>query len=204
LKDQYLFESDESKKIKILDRAIAEFKRSLEITPEDNDAYDALGQAYLARKDYKNAIYYFELLESKLPFKSSYEFKMMAQCYEQTRDLNKLVSTYDSIIKYDPTGEHLIISKGMTLGQMGKDSLSIATFQEALKINPKSKTALKDIGVTYANKKQYNKALEYFNKSLEIDPNDEECFQFISGMYKMVGDTIKARQYLEKAMHEKK
>jgi tetratricopeptide (TPR) repeat protein len=204
LKDQYLLEKDEATKIKLLDKAIIEFKRSLEITPEDNDAYDALAQAYLARKDYKNAIYYFELLESKLPFKSSYEFKMMAQCYEQTHQNDKLLVTYDSIIKYDPPNDKLLISKGMVLGQMGKDSLAIGMFEDALIINPKSITAFKDIGVTYANEKQFKKALEYFNKSLEINSKDAECDQFISGIYKMTGDTLKARQFLEKASRDSK
>ncbi len=204
LKDQYLVEKNDAVKAQLLDKAIVEFKKGIDIYPDNNDSYDALGQAYLAKKDYVNAIYYFEKLIANLPQKNSMTFKFLSQCYEQTKQFDKLAASIDSVIKYEPKDETLVISKGMALGQAGHDSLAIAAFQKAISMNPKSKTAYKDIGVTYANQNRFQVALDYFNKALEIDSTDAESYQFIGGVYNLAKDTARANKFLAKAAYYSK
>ncbi len=195
LEDQYPAELNETVKQTILDKSIEEFKKGMTIYPEYALNYDGIGEAYMAKKDYKNATYYFELLLSKFPDEKLRAYKSLMTCYDNTNQIDKQISCDDSVIKYEPANTFAHINKGKALGQKGDYTTAIEEFEKAVSISPNETAAYKNLGVAYGYKKEFTKAIESLNKAASLDPNDPQVPMFLGVTYQNMGDSLKAKEY---------
>ena len=198
--DLYPIEKNEAAKKELLDKSISEMQRALDIFDNYHITYQGLGEMYLEKKDYKNAIIYFEKELQKFPKDAGYNpYKFLITCYEKTEQLDKQIAADDSILKYEPNNDFTYTNKGVALGKQGKFAEAIELFQKSIAINPKETAPYKNIGAAYGYQGQFQKAIEYLNKAFLLDSSDIQCSQFLGLTYKNMGNTAKAKYYLEKA-----
>ncbi len=197
--DQYPLEKNEAAKQILLDKAISEFKKALEIFPEYHLTYQGLGQVYIEKGDYKNAIFYLQKMVAKFTDGRLSAYLLLNTCYEKTHQLDLQIASDDSVISYQPTNTFAHINKGTALGQQGKYLEAVTEFETALTINPNEISAYKDLGVAYGFLKQYPKAIANLNKAATMDPNDPQVPNFMGITYNYMGDTIHAKECFDKA-----
>jgi tetratricopeptide (TPR) repeat protein len=197
--DQYKVEKNEENKKVLLDKAIEEFKKGLDIFPDYFLTYQGLGEAYVEKKDYKNAIFYFEKLISNFNDGKAGAYHFLITCYEKTNQTDKQMAADDSLLKHDPNNTYAYINKGTVYGHKGDYPLAIKQFEKALSINPNEVACYKNIGIAYGFQKEFQKAVEYLNKAATLDPNDAQVPDFLGVTYMNMGDSLKAKEYFEKA-----
>ena len=204
--DEYPKEKNEITKNQILDKSIEEFKKGLDIYPDYQLTYEGLGEAYMKKSDYYNAINYFELSVSKFDEGKSRAFRFLVTCYENTNQWDKQITANDSVLKYEPQDVNAYVNKGTVFGKKGNYNDAIICFEKALSINSNEVAAYKDLGAAYGYLKNYPKAIEYLNKAASLDATDSQIPAFIGLTYKNMGDSIKAKSFFDKAamMNNKK
>src|ERR1035438_162505 len=172
--NQYPEEKNEEVKQNLLDKAMIEFKKANELCPDNVYSYNGMGQIYLDKKDYKNAIYYFEKHLKIYPEMGKLIYKFLATCYEKTNQFEKEIAADDSVLIYDPNNSYYMTYKGIALQHIGKDSLAIEALEKSISINPKEIAPYKNLGVLYGMEKNYQKSIEYLKKAIEVDSTDAQ------------------------------
>ncbi len=207
-KSIYNKEKDESKRSKIIDRAIMELNKSINIKPTDG-SYRILVACYGTKKDLEEyeitlKAYHDYVLANK--FADTFDYRNLSETYynlgfqyNQTNQFAKSLNIFDSAIKYHPDFSLAYNNKGVALLELGMNQEAIEACEKAVAIDPKNHNAYTNIGCAYTNLKQYEKALEYLNKSIAIDSTDYYPVYIMGVTYQLMGDKIKAQQYLDKA-----
>jgi tetratricopeptide (TPR) repeat protein len=176
-----------------ISKALTEYKKVLEITP--NNAA-VLGRVGLIQKDlgfYSEAQKYLEQ-SLKLDLTPKKEKKALAQLYYNEGvqavtglDYPRGQELFSKVLRLDPDMEEARSNLAIIYFNLGSGDISagryeagITKLEKALTYNPKYKEAEQNIGVAYAqmagqlsSEWQFDKALEYFNKSLKIKESDE-------------------------------
>ncbi len=201
----YLSTSDSNLKKTYIDRAIIEFKKSLDILPL-NDLYRKLGRCYDLKMDYKNSILVYNAKIKMDKFSDSIDFNNLSKAYynlghqySQTKQYDKAIPIYDSALKYKPNFSEAYNNKSVALLNTKNYDEAIAVSDMAIKLDEKNAKAYVNKGCAYSNLKQFDKALEYFNKAIVINPNEHDAYYFMGVTYFNMGDKERAKTYFDKA-----
>jgi tetratricopeptide (TPR) repeat protein len=176
-----------------ISKALREYKKVLEITP--NNAA-VLGRVGLIQKDlgfYSEALKYLEQ-SLKLDIKPKKERKALAQLYYNEgvqavtgQDYPRGMDLFSKVLRLDPGLKEARNNLAIIYYNLGSADISAGRYEagiiklgKALEYNPKYKEAEQNIGTAYAqmagqlsNEGQLDKALEYFTKSLKIKSSDD-------------------------------
>ncbi len=129
------------------EKAVEQFKKAIEMEPDNVDGYLWLGKAYTLQKKYKDASYAF--LEA---INKGAKSKMEAE---------------DPIFYWT-----IFLDAGIEAFNEGKYDSSIVWFEMALEFNPDSASTYRFIGVSYAKMGDEEKKREFYQKALERSPGD--------------------------------
>ncbi len=182
----------------MLDSAIEEFNKAINIFPNNDKDYLELAIAYQYKGDSIDAIKNYEknLLFHKKPAKDIY--RNLGRLYQKTGQYDKALSLADTALKYIPDS-NVYNNKGAALVALGRYEEAIQMFQKAIDISDKDTAVYQNMGSAYGNLKNFPKAVECFLKAYNLDSTDADNAYFIGVTYNNMGDQIKAKYYLEKA-----
>jgi Flp pilus assembly protein TadD len=111
----------------------------------DSDVRMALGAIYLDKKDYDQAISFFEKSANMEPSELKLKYNSLGLAYIKKRDYAKAEKILEIAIKIDPKDKYARNNLGFVFAQQGKLKEAKLRFTEALELDPDYKKAEKNV-----------------------------------------------------------
>ncbi|MFA4829703.1 MAG: tetratricopeptide repeat protein [Thermodesulfovibrionales bacterium] len=152
-------------------KALALYKKVLNIDPSNTDAMNALGELSEEKGLATDAIKY---------------YLASADILSREGKKDALLRTYDKILNLSPSNISL---RNKVAELFIKEGLQIEAAKEYL-----------HIARLYDDKDDINNAKGYFKKALELQPNNKEALLGLSSVFEKTGDSKQSLEYAKKAV----
>lgn len=179
--------------------AINYYKKAVELQMPQLDVYDKL--INLSKKEKNDSIYEYALLEKAKAFPEyTKEIKgSLAYLYINTRQYEKLLSTTNELLGWNPNESNFIYFKGVALQNLGQIEEAKACYKEVIKLNPDHPDANMSLGMIL-----YNDGSEIFAKRKKkyeaiAKPDRMDYFDYNKGIEEGKNIYKEALPYLLKA-----
>ena len=161
--------------------AITAYESAL-VKMETTDARIKLGTAYLANKDYRNALQAFQKI-SKPPELDSDLFISIGICLENLGNSEGALCAYRNAVTLYPLSKKANLKLASTLRNYGKPEDALAVYGYILQVWPDATETLIDIGNLYLDKGEYNNAIDTFESAQRLGVGSAELKRSIADLY---------------------
>ncbi|MEZ5046416.1 MAG: tetratricopeptide repeat protein [Chitinophagaceae bacterium] len=142
-----------------------------------------------------------QFLESKIDdFQSIDKTDLLIQLsevYDEVEDFEKVYSTLERILKYDPNNEDALMRICFWAEINNKQEESIALHKNIIEESPYNAMAWYNLGVAYQGLKLHEKAIDAYEYCLAIDDKFEYAYRNIGDAYMQIKQYNKAIEVLE-------
>ena len=154
----------------LLDKAIAEFNKAIEIDPKEAKNYFMRGFVYQKKGNFELAISDYNKVVEINP-KNINAYLNRGSAYDQKGDPEKAISDYSLVIGLSPDNATAYYNRGLAFNKMGNFDQGIPDFTKAIEINPNFANAYINRGMGYFNKGILGQAMSDYAEALRIDPS---------------------------------
>ena len=209
-----------------INKAVSEFQKSIELKPENPEAYNNLGclvasLCYIllqkAHDLHGRVIYnianFYKQAGQKEKAKEFYpkaidldpEFPLpysnLGNLYEEA-GLQKLAEeTYRDGLLQDRNNPNLSYNLGVSLQSQGRDEEAVKNFSLALRVKPGWAEGMNNLGVSLIRLHDYEKALGVLGEALQAEPS-AQIRNNIGVAWKALGENEKAAEFFEASLKE--
>ena len=161
-----------------LQEAINCFNKSIELNPNNEEAYLQLGNLYLSMQDSSSIKFYKEVLN--INSENRLAWYNLGLSYHMNGELSKSQDAYHKIIEFG-IKDQSYINANYNLAQMFMQDLkdyknALNNYLiEILRVNPNHDLALFNMGICYQSLGDVRNAEEYYRKTLQVSPDFEEA-----------------------------
>jgi tetratricopeptide (TPR) repeat protein len=152
-----------------LSRAIACYRKGLDLDPKNALAHYNLGLALKDKADWKGAIACFNKALALDP-KNAPAHNNLGKALQAQGDLKGAIACYRKALALDPKDALIHNNLGAALADQGDVKGAIACFNKALALDPKLAMAHSNLGNALADQGDLTGAIACFNKALALDP----------------------------------
>ena len=162
--------------------ALNEYIESITARPDDWSSHATLGNFYLNRSDYDNAIKHYRYSIKLFP-ENVGAYVNCGFVYTLKGDLVQAEAQFKNALAYEPLNEGANLNYALLLGEMGRISDAEMAFQKVLQINPKSAVAAYNLSVITSSKNM-EEAIRYAEMAMGNDPsNPKYSYTFAYFLY---------------------
>ncbi len=143
---------------------INHLKKSVELYPAFADAWTQLGVASYRKKDYRQALLYYD---EALKY-NKYDpvvYSNSGTAHFEMGNYNEALRLFTEAVRLKPDYADAYMNIGSCYGVGGQFDLALANFEKAVYYNPDLSTAYYMMGVTWKNKGNEQMANQYFQKA---------------------------------------
>lgn len=152
-------------------RAISSMQTAVEQDQQYYNAYMQLGMLCAATKNKLAAEYYKNAIKINPSSEAQYS---LAKYYQDTRQFDKALDTYNDLVTVHPKNINAFYNMGVIqLAELKKYDLAAHYFTTAISINPKYVEAYYGRGLSYQYAGNIKKAVADFEACIAIDPKFE-------------------------------
>jgi len=180
--------------------AESEFRRALELSPSNADAYDLYGRlcSALGRQDESMAMQRRAQELNPVEHRSDYANSLMrAGRFDEARDEARRA------VELDPLYDRLHATLGWALIRSGRQQEGIAELEKAVSLTPSSTAWLAQLGQAYAESGRGAEAREILNRLSELGTRQYVSPYHMAYVLTGLGEYDKAMDWLERAFEEK-
>jgi serine/threonine-protein kinase len=177
-----------------------EFKRALELSPSNADAYDFYGRlcSALGRQEDSIAMQRRAQELNPVEHRSDYANSLMrAGRYEEARDEAKRAA------ELDPLYDRLRATLGWALIRLGRPDEGIAELEKAVSLTPSSTAWLAQLGQAYAEAGRVTEARDILRRLSDLATRQYVSPYHMAYVLTGLGEYEEAMDWLEKAYEEK-
>jgi tetratricopeptide (TPR) repeat protein len=186
-----------------LDSALYYVNEAIRNSPDDGDAYLVKADVYVAKKDYKTAITFYDQAISAEPKKSRfYEHRADARAYND--QIDSAVADYKRAFLLDSTRIYPLLRIGDCYIFSGKARYAVPYIDIALKINPANVYGRVALNRAYTQLQNYPEAIAEGLKAVAADSTYASALSSLGWTYYCAGDFDKCIQYSGKAIAQDK
>jgi len=159
------------------ERAAASYDKALELEPNSTDLWNNKGKALVNMGRIDEAISCFN---KSLEINASNPASLNLLAIALSQGLNKYseaIIIFDQILQTNPSDFDALIGKGMSLGNEGDLSGSMACFEQATQVRPREPSGWNNKGVVLRGMGRYQDALTCFSKAITLDSSYEPARQ---------------------------
>jgi len=150
-------------------RAISDYDRAIEITPNYASAYSNRGMAYSELGNQRQALSDFDrAIEIDPEYAEAYINR--GATYGKLGDQKHAISDYDRAIEINPEHADAYNNRGVAYDKLGDQRRAISDYDRAIEINPKYSLAYYNRGVTYSQLGNKRQAISDYDRAIEINP----------------------------------
>jgi len=149
-------------------------KAAIALDPNLVEARFVMAQVHIANKQFKEAREQAEFLCKKEPDNSEY-LRMLAVCYENTKEFAKLAETDKNIASIDKKDTTSRLRLAAYAESKNDVETAIAMYNEVTEINPRHLESYRQLSSLCHGKKQLSEALAAIKKFIELAPNDAKA-----------------------------
>lgn len=177
------------------------------------------GDIFMARKDYDDAIDYYERALRDAKERRAKIWNKMGIAYQQESEVNHARKCYKRSIHFDRAYAPAWNNLGTTYYLNGNAKKSIKYYRRAVKLKPRDASLHMNLGTAYYARKKYKNAVEQYHAALVIDPDvlaqlsedgtivearkaDAEYYFYLAKAFASLGMASQAVRYLAHAMED--
>lgn len=149
-------------------QAIVAFNKSLELHPENTDAFYYLGNSLFKEKNYGEAVNAYLNAIKAGPNNASAHFELGIS-FAALEKYAEAVKSYEKAIAIDPDNSEFYYCSGISYDQIKDYQPAIEKFKKAIELNPRLSRYYHSLGFTYECIKQHDKAVQCFKKAVELE-----------------------------------
>lgn len=181
----------------MLDLAIAQFQKIVQLEPNKVEDRLLLGQLYTLKHDTANAKAQFEEARRISPGSEDVVLNL-ARLYVEQNNLPQAIGVLEGVSKDDRTFK-IDLTLGALYDQTGKIQQAIAAYQDALNLQPDNMDAQRGLAGDLAATGQMDAALKLFQGITAQDPQDIRSFLRIAELERAQGRWKQAEAALDHA-----
>ena len=184
------------------DKAIASFKKHIELNPDDINGYIKISEAYYESNQQNEAFKYInQALEinpsnqNAIRLKNSIQIKRLeiqinedykkieylaiGTQYFRQRNFQKAIENLEKHIKLNPDDIHGYMTIAVSFQELKNFEEAFKNFNLALNIDPNFIPAYIEKGLAYYEIEEYDEAIKTFYKIMELEPKNPVAIEFI-------------------------
>ncbi len=159
---------------KKLGDGLAEYKKAVELDPNDSDAHVNLGAALFNQKNLDGAIAEYKKAIELDPTNSATHNRLGTALFNQ-KNFDRAIAEYKKAIELDPTNSATHNRLGTALFNQKNFDRAIAEFKKAIELDPNNSDAYYNLGLAFVNQENFDGAIAEFKKAIELDPNNSDA-----------------------------
>lgn len=181
------------------EEAIAEWKKALELSPDDPGGQMSLGLALAGTGKPDEAIpHYKKALEANPEYAEAHN--NLGVALAGTGKLEEAVSHYQRALQINPEYVEAHNNFGLALAGMGNLADAIRHYQRALELKADSADIHLNLGVALGGTGSLDEAIAHFRKVLEIEPKSAEAYNNLGIAMARKGNLDEAIAHYQKAL----
>jgi serine/threonine protein kinase/tetratricopeptide (TPR) repeat protein len=193
----YLVKYFDSKEKKWIEFARQACERSVGLDPELTEGHVCLGNLYIGRGQYEQAILQFKEALNQDP-KGDDAQRGLADAYQQAGQLQAAEETYQKALLLRPSyGLNYERLGGLYFSQ-GRYEQAAAMFRRVTELTPDSRWGYTNLGATYYSAGRLDEAAAMYKRTLEIQP-DAAAYSNLAVIYFFTGRYAESARTFEKA-----
>jgi tetratricopeptide (TPR) repeat protein/transglutaminase-like putative cysteine protease len=145
------------------------FQRVVELEPQHKWAWNNLGRAYLADREFTKAIPAFQKQIEINPY-DEYAHNNLGRAYWQLQRYEEAKAAFRKQLEVNPLDRWAHANLGRMLVEWRKYDEAIPALEKAISLQPDDESLHVSLGRAYLNQKQTDRALAAFDKAIEISP----------------------------------
>ena len=179
--------------------AIAEWKKALELNPEDAKARTNLGHVLVRAGKSGEAI---EQYRKALEFNPEYTeaHNNLGVALAARGQLEEAIAHYQKALEVNPDSAESHTNLGVALAARGQLDKAVVHFQEALEVNPEYPEVHNNLGVVLARAGKLDEAIKHFQKFLQANPHSAEAHNNLGAALAGKGTPDEAVTHYRKAL----
>jgi tetratricopeptide (TPR) repeat protein len=182
---------------KVLELAIAEYTKIVELEPKDVESWLLLGQLHSLNHSTLKAEQAFKSAQAIDP--NSEEVVLnMARLYRESGDLQRAVQVLSSLPEADRTSK-IDMELGGTYDQLKDNKKAILAYQQSVDLEPDNLDAERGLGQALLNDNRLDDALKIYQDISSSDPQDPQAYVRISEIERRQGNYDQSLVTLKKA-----
>ena len=155
------------------EEASRQYKKALEIEPENSMALYELAFTYMRAKKNKECI---EVAQKGLKLKSKLQKKFnitLGSCYSQNGNINEALKSFENGIKVDSKDPYLHLNIAVTLINIGKKQRAVLHLKEAIKFANGYASPYYFLAEIFRNSNYKIPAMFLYMKFVSLEPNSQ-------------------------------
>ncbi|MHC4160053.1 MAG: tetratricopeptide repeat protein, partial [Planctomycetota bacterium] len=170
----YLYLAGLYHKKNMLDEAIANCFKSLQIRQDYDEAHYNLGLTFARQGKLDEAVVHFtEVVRINPGFAKAHS--KLGRMFMKQGKLNKAIVQFTKALRIKPDLAKAHHNLGVALSQQGKLNEAIKHYTEALRIEPDLAEAHYDLGTVFIQQERLDEAIKHYTEALRIEPNFTEA-----------------------------
>ena len=157
------------------EKALKDFKKAVELDPNEADYYFEKGLAYYYLEKYKEALKDFSKAIKLNPKEAKY-FYQKGYSYYLLNKNKEAIKEFHQAIKLDPNNDQFIYNRGLAYYYLENYENALFDLNKAIKLNPKKAQYFYFRGVTSLKFNQNQFAIRDFNKAIKLNPNEADYY----------------------------
>lgn len=200
--EQALKEKDKNIKNNLLDKAIVQLTKGVQILNSYSDAFYHLGLAYKEKDDFPNAIKFFEAARQSKTFKEADFYVASGIAYGSAGQYDKAIADLSKAVEISPKSEDAYNNLGLYYNEKNDIPNAIKNLSKAIELKPDFDKAYYNLGNTYAKQGDFNSAIKKYEKAVEINPDYSDAYNNMGNSYAAIKDYPNAIIYYKKVIEK--
>lgn len=182
-----------------LDQAIAVLRTVIEQAPGDAEALNAIGAAFLGKKDYPAAERHLTLALEAQPTHGQ-AWTNLGFLHQRRKELRKAISAYREGLKHLPGEGRLHNNIGAALEELDEMEEAQIHFARAVELLPNHAGSYNNLGRAKMRRGDYVEARRLFTRTLELKPEDDSAWLNMATLLQAESRSDEAREAYQKAL----
>jgi tetratricopeptide (TPR) repeat protein len=197
------------------DDSIKEYKKAIEVSPNDPDIYSSMARTYLNQRNRDEAIKAAQKAVEINP-NSMGAHRMLAELYVNTLQtaqsggrqpsaaliqdyFNKAIHEYEEIVRIDKTSTDAYLVLGKLYQLNGAPEKAVEIYRKFLGIEPGSEEGIVSLASMLMEADHNADAIEMLNDFTKTQPNSPRAFELLGDAYSALGNTTEAANAFKRA-----
>ena len=175
----------------LLDDAMADFNRAIDVDPSAYRAYVALGTVLEQRGQFDQAI---AVVDRAIAVNPGYPeaYRNRGVLHDKMGQYDRAIADYTKAISLKSSYYEAFNSRGLVFAKTGRFDRAIADYDATIGINPRHVGVYQNRGIAYTLIGSYDRALEDFNTAISLDRNDATVYFNRGSFYRRLGNADRA------------
>lgn len=179
------------KKLSLVAQALSDYKKSIEIDPNDFGVWFNRGVTYSSIKSFPEALNDFKQAIALNPTHAD-SWYLAGLAYKMTKQYPEALTAFNKAIELAPGDDMAWYERGLAKFEIKQYIESIEDFDNAIRLSPLNAEYRFDRGLSYVKLNEFKMALFNFDEAIKLNPTNPKYWYYRGLVYDEMGEYDKA------------